>query len=126
VLRLFRRGRNEEATIVSDLRAIGMDVRTAEQRVDFGAHVSGTLDAVIESGVPGSKKRHVAEFKTHSRKSFEHLEANGFRRLELRLEHSVAAEALPWRHRDPVDRMLVAQSIVEPMALLDLDRRLAE
>jgi hypothetical protein len=80
ILRLFRRGQMEEATIVSDLRAIGMDVRTSKQqaRVDFGAHVSGSIDAVIESGVPAApKKRHVAEFKTHGSKSFAALEKAG-------------------------------------------------
>jgi len=81
ILRLFRRGQNEEATIVSDLRAIGLDVRGAgkqQARVDFGAHVSGSLDATIESGVPEApKKRHIAEFKTHSKKSFDDLEKNG-------------------------------------------------
>ena len=81
ILRLFRRGQMEEAVIVSDLRAIGLDVRGAgkqQARVDFGAHVSGSIDAIIESGVPESpKKRHVAEFKTHSKKSFDDLEKNG-------------------------------------------------
>jgi hypothetical protein len=46
--------------------------------VDFGAHVSGSIDAIIESGVPAApKKRHVAEFKTHSKKSFDDLEKHG-------------------------------------------------
>ena len=78
VLRLFRRGHNEESTIVGDLRAIGMDVRNTsahQSRVDLGCHVSGSLDGVIESGVPEApKKRHVVEFKTHSKKSFDALE----------------------------------------------------
>jgi len=81
ILRLFRRGQNEEATIVSDLRAIGMDVRStgsAQSRVDLGCHVSGSLDAIIESGVPEAPKtRHIAEFKTHSKKSFDDLEKQG-------------------------------------------------
>lgn len=78
LLRLFRRGHNEEATIVSDLRAIGIDIRASQRRVDFGSHVSGSLDGVIEKGVPEAPKaRHVAEFKTHSRKSFEDLLKNG-------------------------------------------------
>ena len=102
VLRLFRRGRNEEATIVSDLRAIGMDVRTAEQRVDFGAHVSGTLDAVIESGVPGSKKRHVAEFKTHSHKSFGELAAKGVEKSKP--EHWVQMQV--YMHGTGIERAL--------------------
>ena len=81
ILRLFRRGQMEEATIVSDLRAIGLDVRGAgkqQARVDFGAHVSGSIDGIIESGVPEApKKRHIAEFKTHSLKSFNALEKDG-------------------------------------------------
>lgn len=82
ILRLFRRGQLEEAPLISDLRAIGMDVRIAssgkQQRVDFGSHISGSLDAVIESGVPEApKKKHVAEFKTHSLKSFNELAKDG-------------------------------------------------
>jgi len=80
ILRLFRRGQNEEATIISDLRAIGMDVRkvSSQHRVDFGSHVSGSLDAIIDSGVPDAPKtKHVAEFKTHSKKSFDALVKDG-------------------------------------------------
>lgn len=78
ILRLFRRGHNEEATIISDLRAAGLDVRSSQARVNFGSHVSGSLDGIIESGVPEApRKRHVAEFKTHSKKSFEDVVKNG-------------------------------------------------
>lgn len=81
LLRLFRRGQNEEAQIVRDLRAIGIDVqRTGQQqsRVDFGGHVSGSIDGIAETGVPfGEGKRHVLEFKTHNKKSFDALENCG-------------------------------------------------
>lgn len=78
VLRLFRRGQMEEATITKDLRAIGVDVRDSQQRVDFGAFVSGSIDGIAESGVPEApKKRHVVEYKTHSKKSFDALEKDG-------------------------------------------------
>ena len=77
ILRLFRRGNNEEATIISDLRAIGMSVSGTQRRVNFGSHVSGSLDG-IGKGVPGAPKtEHVLEFKTHSLKSFNDLEKNG-------------------------------------------------
>jgi len=46
--------------------------------VDFGSHVSGSLDAIIDSGVPGAPKaKHIAEFKTASKKAFDDLEKNG-------------------------------------------------
>ena len=46
VLRMFRRGRNEEATIIDDLRAIGIKVRALESqmRVEFGSHLSGSIE----------------------------------------------------------------------------------
>lgn len=76
-LRIFRRGKNEEAVILQDLRAIGLDVRRTserQERVDFGSHVSGSIDAIIDGGVPESpRKTHIAEFKTHSLKSFKDL-----------------------------------------------------
>ena len=94
ILRLFRRGHEEEANIISDLRAIGMDVRqtTGQHRVDFGGHVSGSLDAIIDSGVPGAPKtKHVAEFKTHSKKSFDSLVKDGVEKSKP--EHFVQMQA---------------------------------
>lgn len=80
ILRLFRRGQREEPFILDDLRKIGIKIAEQENqtRVDFGGHVGGSLDAIIESGVPESlKARHVAEFKTHSLKSFNDLAGKG-------------------------------------------------
>lgn len=77
IMRLFRRGQNEEMTIISDLRSIGVHVSSTQRRVNFGSHVSGSLDG-IGKGVPGAPKtEHVLEFKTHSAKSFADLEKNG-------------------------------------------------
>lgn len=82
IKRLFRRGQNEEATIVSDLRAIGIDVRAngnEQTTINFGTHhIGGSVDGIIESGVPEApKKRHIVEFKTHARKSFDDVKASG-------------------------------------------------
>jgi len=78
ILRLFRRGQMEEATIIHDLLATGIEIDNSQSRVAFGSHVSGSLDGIIEAGVPEApKKRHVAEFKTHSKKSFEDVVKNG-------------------------------------------------
>jgi hypothetical protein len=78
ILRLFRRGQMEEVTIINDLRAIGIEIDDSQSRVDFGHHVSGSLDGIIKRGVPEApSKRHVAEFKTHSKKSFDDMIKNG-------------------------------------------------
>jgi len=41
----------------------------------------------------------------------------GFRELPITLEHALAIERLPMHHRDPFDRLLIAQSIVETATL---------
>jgi hypothetical protein len=88
ILRLFRRGHNEEASIIQDLRAIGVDVRGAQTAVNFGSHVSGSADAVAASGIPESpNKPHVLEFKTSSKKMFDDLAKNGVERAKF--EHYV-------------------------------------
>jgi PIN domain nuclease of toxin-antitoxin system len=42
--------------------------------------------------------------------------------LEITHLHALAVAELPDHHRDPVDRMLIAQANVEGMTLLTLDR----
>lgn len=41
--------------------------------------------------------------------------------LPITLEHSIAAVALPLLHRDPFDRMIVAQANTEGLALVSQD-----
>ncbi|OFW31526.1 MAG: twitching motility protein PilT [Acidobacteria bacterium RIFCSPLOWO2_02_FULL_65_29] len=53
------------------------------------------------------------------------LPAMGLQELPVRSEHAVGVTELPPIHRDPFDRLLVAQSIVEPMVLLTNDALLA-
>ena len=53
------------------------------------------------------------------------LDENGFAELPISAQHAVAVAALPPLHADPFDRMLVAQALVEPMALITNDERLA-
>lgn len=46
---------------------------------------------------------------------------NGYRELAVTGEHAVAVTHLPPVHRDPFDRILLAQSIVEGIILLTAD-----
>ncbi len=50
----------------------------------------------------------------------------GFTLLPIDVEHTRAVRDLPFHHRDPFDRMLVAQALVEGLTLVTRDRRLAE
>lgn len=48
----------------------------------------------------------------------------GFQELPVTAEHALTAGALPPHHRDPFDRMLVAQSRCEGLTLVTADRAL--
>ena len=48
----------------------------------------------------------------------------GFRELPIQVEHVLAVQKLPWIHRDPFDRLLVAQAAREQLTLLTADRTL--
>lgn len=52
------------------------------------------------------------------------FDEDGFVELPILARHALAAAALPVHHRDPLDRMLVAQAMTEPMRLLSADRLL--
>ncbi len=51
---------------------------------------------------------------------------SGFEILPVNTEHTVQLAHLPSLHRDPFDRMLVSQSIVEPLRLVTHDSVLAD
>jgi len=53
------------------------------------------------------------------------VEDEGFRPLQISLFHGQQAGSLPALHRDPFDRMLVAQAQAEGLELLSVDARLA-
>ena len=48
----------------------------------------------------------------------------GARGLPITVEHASLVERLPWHHRDPFDRLLVAQASVEGAALVSGDEKL--
>ncbi|HXD53248.1 MAG TPA: type II toxin-antitoxin system VapC family toxin [Solirubrobacteraceae bacterium] len=53
------------------------------------------------------------------------IDESGLERLQITFEHAAAAGALPLLHRDPFDRMLVAQARSEGMTLATADEALA-
>ena len=50
------------------------------------------------------------------------LDDGGFTALPVTTQHAIAVAALPEIHRDPFDRLLVAQSRVENLCLLTQDQ----
>jgi PIN domain nuclease of toxin-antitoxin system len=49
------------------------------------------------------------------------LEASGFEQLSISVRHAALAPTLPAHHRDPFDRMLIAQATLESLTLVTAD-----
>lgn len=49
------------------------------------------------------------------------LAANGFRQLEMDFRHVARVAAMPFHHRDPFDRLLVAQAKEEKLVIVSAD-----
>ena len=54
------------------------------------------------------------------------LDGQAFSKLPVTVDHAHTIARLPAIHRDPFDRMLVAQAVVEGMTIVTRDRRIAE
>ncbi len=52
------------------------------------------------------------------------LRQQGLQELGIEPEHCLAVQHLPWIHRDPFDRLLVAQALQTGLPLLTADRTL--
>ena len=51
---------------------------------------------------------------------------NGYHELPVGSDHAVAIDSLPPLHKDPFDRLLVAQAMVEGITLLTADASVAQ
>jgi PIN domain nuclease of toxin-antitoxin system len=56
----------------------------------------------------------------------EQVAANGFQLLPIHLNHALRTYSLPDCHRDPFDRLLIAQALIEELALVTADRKLGD
>ena len=83
--RLFETGHREEARIIAELRAIGVDVHdrdpvTGDQYrfTALGGHMAGSFDGIIESGLlEAPKARDLLELKTSNARQFAELQRKG-------------------------------------------------
>ena len=62
-----------------------------------------------------------ADFQVDARLLRRGLIDNGYEELPITSDHVLAIENLPSMHKDPFDRLLIAQAIVEELTLLTVD-----
>ena len=65
------------------------------------------------------------DFHIEPRQFRDGLIQNGYSELVIRSEHTLAVGLLPPIHKDPFDRMLIAQAQVENIRLLTMDNKLS-
>lgn len=66
-----------------------------------------------------------SDFQVDPRRQWRMLPVSGYRELPITGEHAIAIETLPLLHKDPFDRLLLAQARVESLTLLTADQQLA-
>lgn len=74
----------------------------------------------IKSGLERS------DFNVDPRRLWRMLLVNGYRELPVTSEHTIEVNDLPPLHKDPFDRILVAQARVEGLTLLTVDKAVAK
>ncbi len=65
------------------------------------------------------------DFRVDPRQLRDGLIQNDYSELEIRSEHALAVGSLPPIHKDPFDRILIAQAQVENVTLLTTDDKVA-
>ena len=71
-----------------------------------------------------SIKKAIGKLKVPQGNYLEELRLHRFTALDITTEHALAVEGLPQHHKDPFDRLLVAQAQVEKLILVTRDPRI--
>ena len=79
---------------------------------------------IWEIAIKNSLRR--KDFPVDPRSFRRNLLDSGYRELPITSEHTIAIQSLPPLHKDPFDRILIAQATVEGITLLTSDRQVAK
>lgn len=90
-----------------------------DESIDSRFSVASLWEVTIKSSLDRS------DFAVDARVLRRGLLESGFPELPIDADHVVAVADLPPIHRDPFDRLLVAQARTEGLTLLTVDERLA-
>jgi PIN domain nuclease of toxin-antitoxin system len=91
-----------------------------DERNELFFSVVSIWETAIKSGL---RKKN---FKVDAEALRRGLLGNGYTELPITGDHATAISRLPPIHKDPFDRMLIAQATVEGITFLTVDRQLAK
>lgn len=100
--------------VLRDARELGAAARSMIRKADTVFISSVSIWEISVKSAMGKLRVDPAQLQ------YEALDA-GFEPLVLTWAHALAVHGLPPLHRDPFDRMLVAQAVSEPLHLLTHD-----
>jgi PIN domain nuclease of toxin-antitoxin system len=103
--------------VVASSRRLPRDARTLI--LDAANEVFYSAASVWEVAIKSTLRRQ--DFRANPTVLVRALAHSGFSELPVTAAHAVRVASLPAIHRDPFDRLLVAQSLAEPMTLLTND-----
>ena len=92
----------------------------ADQKNDLLFSVASIWEVAIKRGL------NRPDFQVDARMLRRGLIDNGYCELPILSEHVVAIDALPPIHKDPFDRLLIAQATIEGITLLTDDAAVAQ
>jgi PIN domain nuclease of toxin-antitoxin system len=87
--------------------------------LDAANEVFYSAASVWEVAIKSTLRRR--DFKANATALVRALAHSGFSELAVTATHAARVAGLPAIHRDPFDRLLVAQAVIEPMTLLTND-----
>jgi PIN domain nuclease of toxin-antitoxin system len=90
---------------------------------DVGNDLFFSPMSIWEVAVKGALGR--KDFQFDPRVLRRNLLDNNYLELPLTSDHALAVQGLPPIHKDPIDRLLIAQATVEGILLLTADRQIA-
>ena len=96
--------------------------KIAKQEIQRADDVFVSAASIWEASI----KAALGKLAVDPEKLVEGIRASGFTEMPIQAAHGVLASALPPHHRDPFDRMLVAQAMAEPAHLLTADSTLGQ
>ena len=94
--------------------------RQAREKIDTSDEVFVSAASIWEATIKAS----IGKLEVQIDKLVAGIEESGFEELPVRAVHAARVSTLRPLHRDPFDRLLIAQAMEEPMRLLTADRLL--
>lgn len=107
---------------VNDRRLSDKARTLIEAAAEVHVSIVSVWEVAIKSSLPAERSSHLDVSAGELMRDMEEAEID---MLALAPDHIRAFEKLPFHHRDPYDRLLVAQALHEPMRLMTSDAMLA-